>query len=1539
MKTTWFFLYFIFCVQEASGNVVENGGFVEYFRIVEKKCLRPNSLVVDGIEYCKTINTGPGPAFPRSEAFVVSFPYVVRDEINECYSNHTCSENEDVITETTSRFFRCVCKENFYKIQNTCQKCSFGKFSPIFSNRLFECPEHSSLTNRVRDSTSYGNNVNDFQYCQADPGYKIVPNFRHLSDLLEMNNMVPMYSVEKCEKCYKKTICNTSLVVVGYKEQIPLPCEPGFFKDADSDECSVCLLNSFCLGTGSMQTCGANSKTLHIQSPSKFFCICADAGVVRNTTDGTCIILQGTTHYSPICSSNSKSELQWCEKAHPCPLHSICSNGTRTECLSGQYIEQSSKKCRVCPRGHYCQKGFMRKCPHGAVTQGQSAHNSSFCHCLTQYVHRTDVSLVDGFYCQARDRDKQKAIVVDRIHRVSTFDHSDIVYHVKQTNSESPQVAACIIFIQSTELKMTLHFINEYKIDGNSSRELDLMTVNHLIARNDFPFPNSEIVSATFQNNRQQYGYEITLSMLITNKYDGIVFSGLISGFVDFEGVFEVALESWILQYDFSDAIRYNLLQAEGMHVLFAVQSLDVQMNASSTSYNALCINEYSGLLRTHTITVQSLYNNENEMYENDESQFSAYIDPDHRIAMFVKPDGLVVSLDTVSCELMSPESSILIQNNIDTLLFLINPSMHVDIFDAFHKEYVLFIDPVKYEFGVLQVVYEDCGENEYADLTTGFACACSTNYQKKTNSHVCVLCNMSSPACCHNSVECEMKMNKCQSGFRLSENEECILCDQTSYCIGSEEFKCAENSITLNRGSYQNSDCVCTAGLFQSSSGCEPCPFHFFCRDNMILKCPTHMQTTKSGARDESDCFCTPGYFMYTSGGDCEEVPHGSYWGLDTATQQGNVYECPMNSTTAHLKSITQSSCRCAPGFKQDTENEDTCVECVGDNEACLFDSIVVLCNSNLKLTSSPKHDNCVCISGYFRVPNNDIQCEICPPGYYCTSTAVSPISKCPSKMTSLAGATSVVFCFCQNQEQLPHYNKQLGQNECRCNPTFYSQNNRCIQCPSNMFVPSSANDVILLEGISTCVCMNGYMFQNGECVRCMIGYFCNNGRINSIIPCPFGKFSPISGLSSSDECLSCGDKNISTVSEWNSPRTSVLTCLGDFVVFDSNVNINLHKSVYVFSVNTDDLQTQQIIEMSRIIFGVKSFDITYTYMKNKITYTITMQPEFIVDAMSILLSNPRIWATVVVSSTHDPMSYIYIAHRIFCLFFSAVSHEVYSSDSDTSVCYVPFHISKLSMTPGVLQISTEFMKNKLDIFKTDRITMPNTLMFNELSSIYNTLNYVFDTKFSNPLIVVPISGNALAVFRNDNPFDLQNMARKKFERLLQIQVSTEHVLTMVLGDCQLAVKSLFGTCVFAPPSASNIVCSYCEPDVAYFDQDHQKCVACSPAKTPKCIACCEKSDTQCLDENTPQSVQQLCGNAIHDFSEECDSSDLNSPLHTCCTNCKLNIGYYQDPPCSTRCGDFQIAKDVEECDAPGDFTCDMYTCRKIYLQMNTEL
>ena len=52
------------------------------------------------------------------------------------------------------------------------------------------------------------------------------------------------------------------------------------------------------------------------------------------------------------------------------------------------------------------------------------------------------------------------------------------------------------------------------------------------------------------------------------------------------------------------------------------------------------------------TVLKQSYMNSENGMYENGDSNFSAYLDSDYTIATFVQPDGFAISPDTVSCEL-----------------------------------------------------------------------------------------------------------------------------------------------------------------------------------------------------------------------------------------------------------------------------------------------------------------------------------------------------------------------------------------------------------------------------------------------------------------------------------------------------------------------------------------------------------------------------------------------------------------------------------------------------------------------------------------------------------------------------------------------------------------------------------------------------------------------------------------------------------------------------------------------------------------------
>ena len=98
--------------------------------------------------------------------------------------------------------------------------------------------------------------------------------------------------------------------------------------------------------------------------------------------------------------------------------------------------------------------------------------------------------------------------------------------------------------------------------------------------------------------------------------------------------------------------------------------------------------------------------------------------------------------------------------DSLETLRLTIHTDVEVDIFDVFRQEYMMFVNYVQYEFGILQVGYGDCKKNEYSDISTGFKCVCLENYQRKLNAPVCVLCDRLSSSCCRNSVECAMKKN-----------------------------------------------------------------------------------------------------------------------------------------------------------------------------------------------------------------------------------------------------------------------------------------------------------------------------------------------------------------------------------------------------------------------------------------------------------------------------------------------------------------------------------------------------------------------------------------------------------------------------------------------------------------------------------------------------------------------------------------------------------------------------------------------------------
>lgn len=395
-------------------------------------------------------------------------------------------------------------------------------------------------------------------------------------------------------------------------------------------------------------------------------------------------------------------------------------------------------------------------------------------------------------------------------------------------------------------------------------------------------------------------------------------------------------------------------------------------------------------------------------------------------------------------------------------------------------------------------------------------------------------------------------------------------------------------------------------------------------------------------------------------------------------------------------------------------------------------------------------------------------------------------------------------------------------------------SIDNHCIRCLPNMQVPVLTNNATRLEGVSTCVCEHGYMLRGSGCVPCEIGFFCNSRGVKPVLLYPFSIFSPIPGLRSSTEYVFWGTKNEAdlTFIAWDKPRTSVLTCLGNFVYFDSNVTVNLYKSVYTFSVNTGVLSLDKINQYALGTFFHKNYDIEYNSIQNKITYTTTMQSGFVENLTVILLSNAEMWRSVTASSKINSMSYIYIAHNMFCSIFSAISHKVFADQIAKSRCFVPFRVSTFSSVKLVLKTSALFIQGRRILFGSEMVTTPMILMFKELIAVYNSLDSVFETRSTYPLVLIPVSGNGLAVFMGDRSNSVDMATRNEFAINLRKQVSTEGTLDMKLGDCQHAITNTFGECVIASSNSAKISCSFCEPDISYFDKEHANCTFCTKRK-----------------------------------------------------------------------------------------------------------
>ena len=251
-----------------------------------------------------------------------------------------------------------------------------------------------------------------------------------------------------------------------------------------------------------------------------------------------------------------------------------------------------------------------------------------------------------------------------------------------------------------------------------------------------------------------------------------------------------------------------------------------------------------------------------------------------------------------------------------------------------------------------------------------------------------------------------------------------------------------------------------------------------------------------------------------------------------------------------------------------------------------------------------------------------------------------------------------------------------------------------------------------------------------------------------------------------------------------------------------------------------------------------------------------------------------------LVAFSKSNSMFYIYVINSIFCSVFSMNSNELFIAEASQSRCFVPFHHSKFQSVPQVKQIFDKFIHRKSSQF-VQMNTIISVLLFKELVSVYNTLDSVFDMGSDYPLVLIRVPGNGLTVFSDNWPPFKYRITRIEFMSKIKSQLSSEKKLILEFGNCQHAILSLFGECAIFSSVFTDVKCSYCEPNISYFDDNINKSTFCTPKTSSDCISCCQNRDIQCQDKGLLENTQNLCGNGIHEFSEECDTSDRDSPLN----------------------------------------------------------
>jgi hypothetical protein len=773
---------------------------------------------------------------------------------------------------------------------------------------------------------------------------------------------------------------------------------------------------------------------------------------------------------------------------------------------------------------------------------------------------------------------------------------------------------------------------------------------------------------------------------------------------------------------------------------------------------------------------------------------------------------------------------------------------------------------------------------------------------------------------------------------------ELCTACPANHTCDAAGRIApCPPNALTVAQDATR---CVCGGGAFLHSAerGCVPVPAGGYsgANDARLHACPQNT-TSARGAASKHACQCLAGFYRDAETRQCAACAHGTY---QPALNQSTCLPCPgapAQVTTARTASTSAAACVCAAGFYGTPDAG--CAPCtqLPAGAACLQATArvqdAVQCPSTARPAANANRTRCVCAPGTYLLGE---VCHACGFGWFCDETQGIARRQCPrGTQTARALATSDAECECTAPGTTVAW--AGGERRCVCDggAGYYDVGGRCARCPPNSCTARTGCDCLR-------DCKPGYHTDAaGVCRLCAPGSYCSGLHGERARLCPRGTYGVIEGQSRLRDCVPCTPGVVLEKGEEARPHHPPhLACAGELVGIEGSALEALPAAPAVLwqaqgreATSTAATAASVAAAADKLAFVLRSPNVTQAFASRshagQLRVSARAHPGFAASLFAALQGAPEPWAEWValhglLAARHD--RHAAVAQFLFCALLWHELQHAWEPGAASVRCEAEADAGA-ALPEEVRRAAREAVRAALNIVLAED---PHARLeaIPELSVLRELLQAQLGAQSADHVHLSVVAGRVVVTWSDAAASAPALLRAASFWRTIEPMLT---VTGLALGGDACGVLPP-DELAHIPAAAGQLVCKRCRPGREFRDAATGLCVGCTLA-TSACREdayafrpCSATGDAECVQVQAERQADTCGTDGRHTLDEECDFTDADSPLQSCCTmECTLKRGYYAFPNCSTICGDNIVAEGVEECDEISR-ECDLRTCR--YMQ-----